>query len=312
MIAKHESPPDPHPSGQTEIFRAPGGPLHTFTALPKTIFRMMPQLEKSDVLVAVVLAEHRNENDGRCFPSYETIAAEAGLRRDTVRLALQRLTDAGLVRRTNTQRSNRYEFVVDAEIDRQKKDRAANPTGTVTVSVERGDEIPQARSTDPTGAVNRFPEARSPCLEQDSYNKTKEQSSSRQDDERSSDGSDAVEQMLMDRGVFARQARRLAGRPHVTAERVAAWARHIDASDNIGNPASYLATCLKDDREPPEQDTRPPTDLERMEALAPDIRQRLHEQVTNGDIPNLAGLPASDPMVQRTMARFAKEGGLLG
>lgn len=72
---------------------------------------------------------------------------------------------------------------------------------------------------------------------------------------------------------------------------------------------------LKDERWTDELDDSvgggPRTDLERMDALAPDIRQRLHEQATGGDIPNLAGLPASDPMVRRTMALFAKEGGLL-
>ena len=55
----------------------------------------------------------------------------------------------------------------------------------------------------------------------------------------------------------------------------------------------------------------PRTDLERMDALAPDVRQLLFTQATGGDYPKTAGMPEGDPAVRSLMVELAKTGGLL-
>ena len=72
---------------------------------------------------------------------------------------------------------------------------------------------------------------------------------------------------------------------------------------------------LKDERWTDELPERggggPRTDLERMDALAPNLRAALCSQATGGDYPKTAGLPESDPMVRSLMVELAKAGGLL-
>jgi hypothetical protein len=60
---------------------------------------VVSDLTSTQKLVALVLSLHMNTNGGSCFPSQETIAAEASLKERAVRDALKALDRAGFIRR---------------------------------------------------------------------------------------------------------------------------------------------------------------------------------------------------------------------
>ena len=60
-----------------------------------------------------MLLLHRNAENGKCFPEYETIALEIGMSKDsrhTVRQALQELKEARLIDWSRSGRANHYDL----------------------------------------------------------------------------------------------------------------------------------------------------------------------------------------------------------
>lgn len=55
------------------------------------------QLRAIDKLVLIMLANYANHHTGQCNPSHETLAGECGMSKSTLKAAIARLEDAGLV-----------------------------------------------------------------------------------------------------------------------------------------------------------------------------------------------------------------------
>ena len=74
-----------------------------------------PRLRTSDFKVAFKLMQFRNAQTGLCNPSYETIADETGLKPETVRVCVKKLSKSGwiAVRRPNYSKPNVYGFLYD-------------------------------------------------------------------------------------------------------------------------------------------------------------------------------------------------------
>lgn len=80
-------------------------------------------------LVMLVLAYHHNGQTGRCFPSYERIAEEAGLAKSSVTRAIKELCDANLIEKVkgrragsfNAPNSYRLLFIAQVQLEAEKE-----------------------------------------------------------------------------------------------------------------------------------------------------------------------------------------------
>jgi len=80
-------------------------------------------------LVMMILAHHHNDQTGRCFPSYERIAEEAGLAKSSVTRAIKELVAANLIQKVkgkragsfNAPNSYRLTFISQEMLDLERK-----------------------------------------------------------------------------------------------------------------------------------------------------------------------------------------------
>lgn len=72
--------------------------------------RKIQGLNPAAKLIAVLLADSKNETTGQCFPSIPTLVADSCLSESGVKLAIRELERLGLVRREFIQKKNRTEY----------------------------------------------------------------------------------------------------------------------------------------------------------------------------------------------------------
>ncbi len=106
-----------------------------YFVLPNAVRRLVPIVGTTAAAVYMCLAS-RADRDGRCWPSIDTIAQDAGITRRPAQMALAKLVDVGLVEITKgatpkgASKANVYQLLIP------RLEGAANSTGAATSADE--------------------------------------------------------------------------------------------------------------------------------------------------------------------------------
>lgn len=113
-------------------------------------------LNPSAKLVLMMLADHKNETTGECFPSIPTLAAETGLSESGVKLAIKELEAAKLLTRNYRPEISRTDYALHTggSVSDPQGGQSVTPGGSVsdpkTERKQKSKQKPLVRSSDRT------------------------------------------------------------------------------------------------------------------------------------------------------------------